>query len=232
MTDNLDEGKQGEAGGVAPTTPSATPAQPLTGDVASLAATVKALQGEIAALKGGKDAAVNRMEKAVAPLLDYAKYLPNVSEEEIAEARRKAALDEFIAEKYGQNQPAPSSPAQVTPPAAQVDAQSIVTALQLNANDPDVAKIVVEKTGPELIAALANVAVAKKLQPSPTPAQGAAPVGGVPPQETLDSLAAEYTKEVQANFGKREVIKAIQARYKAKGLDVTKIGFGPAGARQ
>lgn len=82
--------------------------QPLEADfaetIAKLQRTVDAQQGEINALKSGKDKAVDRVEKSnKETLAKFAKYL-NVDDTQLQEAERQAAIDDLIAERTGKSQ--------------------------------------------------------------------------------------------------------------------------------
>jgi hypothetical protein len=222
MTPN--EGNQNvQGGGSATPNPSGTPDQPLSGDLATALAELKALKGEVSALKSGKDKAVNRMEQAVNPLIEAARYL-GVDDEKIKEAQRNMALDELVAQKFGtQSAPLPGTVAVQTPT---IEVTKLAAQYQLDENDASFI-VGLSKTDPatwEL--EIAKRALAKQKQPSPTPAQNTAPAGGYTPQpENVKALTQDYIKKLGELRGKKDAIKALKAEYQAKGVAVDNISF-------
>ena len=222
------EGNQTANGGApANAQPSSMGGQPFEG-VAELKATLdKALakldaqDGEIRALKSGKDKAVDRLTKDVGPMKEtlekLAKYL-GVDEEKIRSAEREMIIDELYAEKFGGRQPEQPANGMAASQGKAVDA-SIVKELGLDENDPDVAKVLRE-SGPDPLK-LAKVAVSKAKTPAPDPS--GAPAMGTPPALPTDgqeALAAAYSKEVASLRGNVLAVSQLQAKYRQKGLKI------------
>lgn len=61
-------------------------------------------------------------------------------------------------------------------------------------------------------------------KPTPTSAQ-ASSLTAVPKPVTRETLKAEYLKDIQAVRGSKAAVKAVQSKYKEKGLDVENIAF-------
>ena len=177
-------------GGSATPNPSGTEGQPSGDNLTPMEVRMKALEGEIKALKSGKDAAVNRVEKAGNQLLEYAKYL-GVDEDKIKEAQRTMAIDELVAQKYGvQSAPVIGNNAVQTPV---VEVTKIASQYGLGEEDQSfIASLGNETDADKVELAIARSAKEKKNQPSPTPAQQTAPTGGhVAPQVDEKALTDE-----------------------------------------
>lgn len=219
------EGNQGNLGGGSATpNPSEIGGQPLSGDLATALAEIKALKGEVSALKSGKDKAVNRMEQAVNPLLEAAKYL-GVDEEKVKEAQRNMALDKLVAREFGEQpvQTTGTSPVQ----ASGIEVTKLASQYGLDENDASFIVEISKEIDPnkrEL--EIAKRALAKQRSPSLTPAQNTTPVGGhIPQPENVKELTRDYIKKLGELRGKKDAIKALKAEYEAKGVPVNSIVF-------
>jgi len=216
MNATPDEGNQTVSGGGSATpSPSQTADQPLSGNLAAMEARLKATEGELKALKSGKDAAVNRVETAGKTLLEYARVL-GVDEEKIKEAQRTMALDELVAQKYGAQPNQATGSGTVQTPVVEVT--KIAAQYGLDANDASfIASLANETDADKVELAVARRAKEKQNQPSPTDAQRTAPAGGSGTQESTD-LKAEYQKKVTKLRGNIKAVSDLQAEYRKKGL--------------
>lgn len=188
------EGNPTTSGGApANAQPSSPGGQPFEG-VAELKATLdKALakldaqDGEIRALKSGKDKAVDRISKDVGPMKEtlekLAKYL-GVDADKIKSAQREMIIDELYAERFEGRQPERPTNGMVESQGRTADAGVIVKSLGLDENDPDVAAILRE--GGDTLQ-LAKVAIARASKPTPSPAS--APAMGTQPIAPMDTSA-------------------------------------------
>ena len=105
--------------------------------------------------------------------------------------------------------------------------QHVVNELKLDTSDPEVLALLGGKyRGYDHLRAEAALLVARKAT-KPTPSSASSPPlpGGTIMTPSEKELVAEYTKEMLAARGKRDVLKAIQAKYREKGLDTGKVTF-------
>ena len=222
------EGNQTTNGGApANAQPSSGGGQPFEG-VAELKATLdkalaklEAQDGEIRALKSGKDKAVDRLTKDVGPMKEtlekLAKYL-GVDEEKIRSAQREMIIDELYAEKFGGRQPEQPANGMAASQGKAADANGIAKELGLDENDPEVAAVLREGADP---LKLAKVAIAKANKPTPSPT--GAPGMVTPPAAPVDDQAAlmtAYQKEVAGLRGNVLAVSQLQAKYRQKGLRI------------
>ena len=82
-----DEGNT-QGNGAAATNPpaSSTSGQPLSGSLSPTETRIAALEAQIKALQSGKDKGINKVQAELKPLLELAKYLPNVGEADLIQA--------------------------------------------------------------------------------------------------------------------------------------------------
>lgn len=214
MSDNPNEGKPQTEGTAAANQPvSQGSGTPLSGDFTSLAKELSEIKSQLRSLQSGKDKAVDRIEERLA------KYL-GVEEDKVMDAQRRMALDDLLDERL---QGAQQASGRANVPQANDEVQTVINELGLDANNPQVLSVLTKKLSPVRTA----IELAKLAQPSsaPTDAQRP-PVQGVPPTTpNQEALVAEYRAKVLANRGKRDVILALRAEYKQKGVPVESISF-------
>ena len=222
------EGNQTTNGGApANAQPSSAGGQPFEG-VAELKATLdkalaklEAQDGEIRALKSGKDKAVDRLTKDVGPMKEtlekLAKYL-GVDEEKIKVAQREMIIDELYAEKFGGRQPEQPANGMAASQGKAADASLIVKELGLDENDPEVAAVLREGADPLKLAKVA-INMAKKPTPSPSgaPALGSAPAPTMT-DERIEQLAAQRNALYKEPSKNRDKIKAIEKQLVEAGV--------------
>jgi len=97
----------------------------------------------------------------------------------------------------------------------------------LDANDASfIAGLGNETDAAKVELAIARRARDKANQPSPTPAQGTAPVGGNIPQPKVgDELVGEYTKQMLAARGNKALMNSIKEEFRKKGCPVDGVSF-------
>jgi hypothetical protein len=232
MSDKPNEGNLAELGGAgANSTPSTTAGQPLEADltvaIAKLQKTIDAQQGEINALKSGKDKAVDRVVKSQEETFaKLAKYL-NVDESQVREAQRQAVLDDLVSERLGGRQPASPIGGTVEKQSAAAELQIIDELLELPANDSRVTDLKL-KYGSDITAYGRE---AKKLKESfnqtpATPAEQIPPEGRAAVPAGMQQLQDDYLKELSAARGKGNRFgDAIKDKYRKKGLNVDEISI-------
>jgi hypothetical protein len=151
MTDEPMEGNLASGESNANSNSSQSTGQPLEANladtIAKLQRKVDAQEGEIRALKGGKDKAVDRAIKSQEQTLaTIAKYL-NVDEAQVREAQRQSILDDLVTERLGGSQSAAPIPGRVGAQDESADARRVdnftsadaiaeVESFELSANDP------------------------------------------------------------------------------------------------
>jgi len=164
--------------------------QPLSGDLTKLNERFDKLEQENESLRkenqklqSGKDKRWNQYEPLMKKLAE--KY----GDDEIRGLQKDAILEEMIAERIGQSEQPSAAPE--TDKAASDEAQNIVSLFGLDANDPDVARAIVEKKGDDLTVALREIMVNKATQPPTNPAQDAAAQGSPPVTPDVAQLLAD-----------------------------------------
>lgn len=206
MSENNLEGNSENSGGAnANSTPSKSESQPLGENFAETIATLQkkidAQQGEINALKSGKDKAVDRVVKSQEETLaKLAKYL-NVDETQIREAQRQSVLDDLIAERMGnKSQPEQAIQGRVESPGASVELQVIDRMLDLPANDSRVTELKLKYTDP-VEYGKAALALQKSLNTQPpSPAEQLLPEGrSASTTYSQDQIDADLEKYVDLN---------------------------------
>ena len=105
--------------------------------------------------------------------------------------------------------------------------QQIVKEFQLDTSDPDVLTLLSGKyrNFDQLRAEAAILVARKATRPTPSSASSPPLPGGTIMTPGEKELVAEYTKEMFAARGRRDAQKAIQAKYRQKGLDTGKVTF-------
>lgn len=221
MDDKPLEGNQDVAGGTeAKLSPSATASQPLSGDFAKLIADLQqkidAQNGEIRALKSGKDKAVDRVVKSnEETLAKFAKYL-NVDEEQLKKAQRESLLDDLVAERTGKSQPETPIRGKVDEKDGTVELGFIDTALELPANDSRVTdlKIKYGSNPTEYLKQAMTLKTSLQTQP-PTPAEQLLPGGGTPPKVDVSAKIAKLQNLQKQPTQNRAEIKKLEAELEA-----------------
>lgn len=198
--------------------PSAADSQPLSGDFAQLIAglqkKIDAQDGEIRALKSGKDKAVDRVVKSnEETLAKFAKYL-NVDEEQLKKAQRESLLDDLIAERNGGHQPAAPISGKVETQGNSTELGFIDTALELPANDSRVTDLKLKYAGnpSEYLKQALSLKASFQTNP-PSPAEQLPPDGKPPVKPVIDVSAkiAELNILQKTPTQNRDRIKQLKA---------------------
>ena len=227
MTENLPEGNQALVGDEdANPKSSDEQGQPSESDLKTLIATLTkrfdAQDGEIRALKGGKDRAVARMENAVNPLLEKLKE-HGVDENKIRSAQRDLVIDELYAAKYGEQQPDQAAPGRVAETAGDVEVQAKVLAkFKLDANDPAVSAVLREHGSNSIDFAMHIGELAGKKASQPIPSGlTETPIGGGEQQHAPTDAEKEvmYVQLKAAYRTPTKSAKEIQRLEKALGME-------------
>jgi hypothetical protein len=234
MSAKPNEGNPEDAGGTnANSTPSESQSQPLEANfsevVANLQRKIDAQQGEINALKGGKDGALDRIEKNQKDTFArIAKYL-DVDVEVVRKAQRELALDDLVSERLNNPQPAQPIAGTVAKQGASAELQVIDQMLDLPANDARVTDLKLKYAGNPVEYGKAALALRGSFnQSSPSPAEQLPPSGGSAPrksEKTPAQLEADYQAEIgkiaQTMRGdqKLKAITDLKARYREAGLE-------------
>lgn len=210
---------------------SSSQSQPLeanfAAEIAKLQKKIDAQDGEIRALKSGKDKAVDRVVKSQEETLaKLASYL-NVDESQIREAQRQSVLDDLIAERMGKSQPEPAIQGRVESSGASVELQVIDRMLDLPANDSRVTELKLKYADP-VEYGKAALALQKSLNTQPpSPAEQLLPEGSNTrkSEKTPAQLEADYQKEMgviastKRGDEKLRAIAATKAKYREAGLN-------------
>jgi hypothetical protein len=230
------EGNPEEKGDAnANSTSSISKSQPLEANfaetIANLQRKLDAQEGEIRALKSGKDSALDRIEKTQKDTFArIASYL-GVDEAQVREAQRNFVLDELVSERL--NNPLPARPivGTVAQPVISAELQDVDNLLDLPANDPRVTDLHL-KYGHDLNAYKVQAKALKASLPSntPTPAEQLSNLQGVTreTEKSVEQLTAQYQNEMlaaprgKAGASTRAIIKD---RYKKQGVPVDNIAY-------
>lgn len=229
----------GTGGANANSTPSEPQSQPsLEDQLAALNTNLnKALtkldaqDGEIRALKSGKDKAVDRAVGELQPLKEtvakIAKYL-NISETEVLKAQRELVLEDLVNERLGSGvQPQSTGQGSSERRGNAVELQIVDELLELPTNDSRVTQLKLDYGNDTN----AYKEQAKKLKVQlatgePTPAEQPLPAGGsITRTKTVSQLEADYQKEAAAILQSKKgderlrAISALKAKYRGLGLD-------------
>lgn len=229
--ENQSEGKT-EGGGEQNANSASLPnqSQLSSGDLVSAIATLQkkldAQDGEIRALKGGKDKAVDRVEKSNTELLaKLGKYL-NVDEKTIQDAQRQSVLDDLIAERLNGQQPEPIPQGSGIGQGAKTGSIDVLNQYGLNANDPDVAEAIQGKGGLELELAVSKVALKRATKPVADASAATSVVGRPTPPVGVEENTKKYVEEIKAASGKGSQFgNAIKDKYRNLGVPVDEITF-------
>lgn len=231
------EGNQEGTGEASAKSSSSAPSgQPLEADfsatIAALTKKIDAQQGEINALKSGKDKAVDRVIKSQEETLArLAQYL-NVPEAQVREAQRQSVLDDLVAERLGGRQQETPAGGTVGVSSIAAELQSVDELLDLPANDSRVIDLKLQygndlATYKTQAKALRSVLLSSNNQPSP--AEMPLPPGQSPPRKsdkTPEQLQADMNKELAHAAAtlrgdqRLRVIADIKAKYRGEGLQV------------
>lgn len=235
------EGNSGDNGGSSANSGSSqTPSQPsgakLADTIAQLQKRVNDQEGEIRALKGGKDKAVDRAIKSQeATLATLAKYL-KVDPETLQEAQRQSVLDELVAERMSGSPSAQPIQGRVGGPDESAGVRTVETfsaaeaiaeieTYQLSPNDPGFIDLL--RKGVSRDSVRDYILERKKPQPPTSPA-GVTQAPALNPargEKTPDQLEADYQKEagaiLQTKTGDERLraISELKAKYRGLGLD-------------
>ncbi len=229
-TEKPDEGNQEPKEKIEVPTPTFTEGQgqPLGGDIKTLQGSLEAFQaeirGQLKALQSDKDKRIPKLEMSLQDLMSEIARLKGkgfTDDEAVSEVEFRQNVKK-LTQKFEIEQPV--QPVGNEASRAAQDAQRVIEELKLNTSDPDVLTLLSGKyRNYDHLRAEAALLVARKAT-KPTPSSAASPPlpGGSTPSP---DLVAEYTKEMLAARGKRDVLKASQAKYLQKGLDIGKITF-------
>ena len=234
MSAKPNEGNPEDAGGAnANSTPSLSQSQPLEANFAELIAglqkKIDAQDGEIRALKSGKDKAVDRVVKSQEETLaKLAKYL-NVDESQVREAQRQSVLDDLVAERVGRVPPEQPIQGRVESQGNAVELQVIDQMLDLPANDSRVTELKLKYSGNPVEYGKAALALKGSFNTQPpSPAEQLPPSGGQQPRrvdKTPAQLEADYQNEIatiaQTLRGdeKLRAIANLKVKYREAGLN-------------
>lgn len=224
MSKEPDEGKTipGEAVQANTSLPPET-SQPSREEIERLTREIGELKAQLRGLQSDKDRGVKRVEASLQELVaKISPYLP-ITEEQAADAIRRATLDEIVRERM--------TPA--APPLAREDSEQeavrisdIAAELGLSADDPAVLAASKGTKDPvKLAVQLAKVAAQRASQPAPSPASAPAP--SVPPaaEPDIEALTQEYIAEMVKNRGNREAILRVKEAYRKRGVPVDQVAF-------
>lgn len=199
---------------------------------------LEAAEGEIKALKSGKDKRIPKIEGDLSQTqttVARIAQLLNVDESKVLEAQRADVLDQIVEERLSGRQPGSAIPGRVDEQGISAEAQTIYQRAGLNPNSPEAAAIEAQGLSPvDKAIAAAKVAADKAKVPQPGPGDSAPPQGSaVPaPPDPKDPkvLAANYQKDLAAiiqnpaiRMGDERVkaIAALKDKYRAQGYVVT-----------
>lgn len=168
-------------------------------------------------------------KKEIEPIVESARRSLNLDDAQAAAYRNQLIQDEMQRRVFDgeSNSPAaPALPGSGTGSAAQIGEWDVLQESKLNAEDPDVAQAIVDAGGNavKLAMALGKIQAKRENQSPPNLALNAGLVNGsgvTAPNQA--ELKAGYTNELQAARGNRELVKSIQAKYQAQGLDTGNI---------
>lgn len=224
MAEELNE-RKGQDAGDADAKPTSSQPDPQSSEVnfaeliANLQKKIDAQDGEIRALKSGKDKAVDRVVKSQEETLaKLAKYL-DIDETKVREAQRQSVLDELVEERIGsKGQPNDASQGSGAAQGNKVELQYIDTALDLPANDSRVTDLKLKHGGDPVtyLREAMTLAQSFKNQTSPTPAEQLPPQGSQPPKADLMKEFEARAKGLRGN----DLIN-LKMEFRKKGLAIT-----------
>ena len=220
---NMDGNQPVQGGGSATPTPSTTEGQLSAENFAALQKQVNELAAQNRGLQKGLD---KRLDHDIMPVIKQVAKRLGIDEAQVLQAQRDEVLDSLIAERLApQSVSTPGTGAVQTAP---VEVTKIASQYGLDANDASfVAGLGNETDATKVELAIARRAHDKANQPSPTAAQGTAPVGGNIPQPKVgEELVGEYTKQMLAARGNKALGEQIKAEFRKKGCPVDKVIFG------
>ncbi|MFA6213498.1 MAG: hypothetical protein WC714_28940 [Candidatus Obscuribacterales bacterium] len=173
-------------------------------------------------LQSQKDRRFDKIEKfqtEYQPVLDKVKGM--LTPEQLATLQKDLEWDE-MKRRTGLTQPAQAqqtgSPQPVTD-----EVSKVVSALNLDVNDAEVSQYVREH-GADILG-LAQIAIRKSKQPTPSPSDAPAMVGGGVAPDTAAILSASYVKQIKELRGNKQAILALQEEFKKKGFDPGTVDF-------
>ena len=151
----------------------------------------------------------------------------NAAESALTEREKQAKKDQMIEEIYQKFVGSSSPPTPGTGAGGAVDAAKVFEEYKLDLKDPQVALALGNRyeSVEQAELAAARLIKAKQTAPSPNAAQQPADTSGVPKPQDATGLRAEYIQKVTAARGNKSIIKALQAQYKERGVDVGNIDF-------
>lgn len=184
---------------------------------------IEAQDGEIRALKSGKDKAVTRALDEIQPMKEtvakLAQYL-NIPEAEVVKAQKAMVLDDLVNERMrgGQQLERPAEGTAERKSSA-VEFQIVDELLDLPANDSRVTQLKLDH-GNDINA---YKEAAKKLKQSlatgnPTPAEQPLPTGNGLPKPDL--MAKYESEKAKIRRGDIASLSALQSKYRKEGLNI------------
>ena len=186
---------------------------------------LEAQDGEIKALKSGKDKAVDRAVQSITPLKEQveklAKHL-NISEAEVLKAQRELALDEIVSERIGGGfQPKQDAQGNAPKQGSTVEFDIVDELLELPKNDPRVTQLRLENKDVVAYKEAAKAFKASLSANPPTPAEQLPPQGSAARRDGAEELQRRYLEEMNGARGKGYATgNAIKAKYREKGVPV------------
>lgn len=233
MTDNLESNSQaGSAGSPNPDVSSAGNVQPTsTFDASKLPEQLESIVAKAVekAVQSTKDRRFSNIEKQLddfKPVMERVKEI--LTPEQLAQMnqiQRDAEFEELKRTVYGQ--PQTGTPKTGTPQGtATIGTTDILNTLGLDGNDPEVIEKVLKSGDPAQAALNAAKIAVQRANQTPPSLSASASIDGTPPKPAdASALKSEYIKEISANRGKRDAIKAIQEKYRKMGFDPGSVGF-------
>lgn len=172
-------------------------------------------------------------KQSIEPIVESARRSMNLDEAQTATFRNQLIQDEMQRRVFGvETAISPASPAlqgSEAVGAASIGEWDVLQKSQMSTNDPQVIQAVLSAKGDPIVLAmsLGELKAQRAVQTPPNPAVNAGLVSGSSAQvaPNRDQLKAGYTQEMQAARGNRDQCLAVQAKYKAQGLDIENIGL-------
>jgi hypothetical protein len=216
-----DELETGQGALVPPAPPASTPAPSI--DVEAIA---KALEPTLKSLvekqwQSGKDSRIGKLTSKVDEFSAQLERLAELKKEGFSEpqALRMMKLEEAAANPSNGNPPVQSAPEKqagslpVTP-----DAETLITALELDANDAEVTEVI--RRGGDISNALITLK-AKRVQAAkapPNPASIVSPGGGTAADTSLEGITAQLDSELKKPLAQRDMKLLRQLQEKQRDL--------------
>ena len=217
MTDNMDSNGQALGGNGSQPAPSGAASPNSAVDISAVLDQLRATNERLERIeRGGQSVKDKRIAGLQGDIDGFKSQLAELKELMAGGLSETAALRLMSAQQPAspQNQPPPIGNPQGS--GDSIDVASVISAMNLNAADPDVIRLLrEERNASKLVTDLANIARQRSQPQTPPPPGQQMPIpGGSASGETLDSITAELEKlmlnPVQ-NIGKIKELRARQA---------------------